>query len=125
MLTAEGNIVVFPHPNASRIDPLFHLGPVGSMVFFEIFLILKYFFFKFTLSQKPPKSENEVSSPTQSSPLKSAKRQNSPTKNGQNGTNSEKENVEEKGGDQLNISNNSEESAGLVNAQVNQQLRER
>uniref|UniRef100_A0A914L7E4 Nucleoside phosphorylase domain-containing protein n=1 Tax=Meloidogyne incognita TaxID=6306 RepID=A0A914L7E4_MELIC len=112
MLTAEGNIVVFPHPNASRIDPLFHLGPVGSM---------------FTLAQKPPKSENEVSSPTQSSPLKSAKRQNSSIKNGQNGTNSEKENVEEKEGDvnQLNISNNSEESAGLVNAQVNQQLRER
>ena len=44
MLTAEGNIVVFPHPNASRNEPLFHLGPIGSMVFDFYFLKLFSFF---------------------------------------------------------------------------------
>ncbi|KAL3114550.1 hypothetical protein niasHT_014357 [Heterodera trifolii] len=33
-LTNNGNILVFPHPNESRTNPLYHLGPVGSMVTF-------------------------------------------------------------------------------------------
>lgn len=38
VITGEGKVVVFPHPNANRTTPLYHLGPVGSM---------------FTLCEKP------------------------------------------------------------------------
>uniref|UniRef100_A0A914IC73 Nucleoside phosphorylase domain-containing protein n=1 Tax=Globodera rostochiensis TaxID=31243 RepID=A0A914IC73_GLORO len=33
-LTKSGNVLVFPHPNESRCTPLYHLGPIGSMVTF-------------------------------------------------------------------------------------------
>ncbi|KAF7633695.1 PNP_UDP_1 domain-containing protein [Meloidogyne graminicola] len=78
----------------------------------------------FTLSQKSPKTENEISSSTQGSPLKPSKRNSSIMKETKNGQNGEKENVGEIN-NQLDTSNNNEDSSGLVNAQINQQLRER
>ena len=60
MLTSEGNVVVFPHPNAERNSPIFHLGPVGSM---------------FTLREKPVKPPS-LSPPIPSTPLRPTKRSN-------------------------------------------------
>jgi hypothetical protein len=59
MLTAEGNVVVFPHPNASRSTPLYHLGPVGSM---------------FTLRVAPTKAETNQAPVIPVTPLKPTKK---------------------------------------------------